>query len=83
MTRKIKKPILYMKFPPPRFFNQFLSLVKCAMMFFVFLLANNPAWADLPAGWTDADIGSECPACGCTLGADGYWYVDAESAPCA
>jgi len=34
---------------------------------------------------TDADsdyaAGDECPDCGCTLGSDGYWYVDADQAP--
>ncbi|MGD0661776.1 MAG: hypothetical protein ABSD38_27265 [Syntrophorhabdales bacterium] len=25
--------------------------------------------------------GDECPICGCTLGADGWWYLDAEQAP--
>jgi hypothetical protein len=25
--------------------------------------------------------GDECPVCGCTLGSDGYWYLDAEQAP--
>jgi len=25
--------------------------------------------------------GDECPHCGCTLGSDGYWYVDRDQAP--
>lgn len=25
--------------------------------------------------------GDECPACGCTLGSDGYWYVERSEAP--
>ena len=25
--------------------------------------------------------GYECPTCGCTLGCDGYWYVEAFDAP--
>ncbi len=25
--------------------------------------------------------GDECPFCRCTLGSDGYWYVDADQAP--
>lgn len=24
--------------------------------------------------------GDECQECGCTLGTDGYWYVDADQA---
>jgi regulation of enolase protein 1 (concanavalin A-like superfamily) len=44
------------------------------MMFFVFLLANNPAWASLPAGWSDADIGSPGLA-GSASYASGVWTV--------
>ena len=25
--------------------------------------------------------GNECPVCGCTLGTDDYWYIDADQAP--
>lgn len=25
--------------------------------------------------------GDKCPECGCKLGSDGYWYIDAEQAP--
>lgn len=25
--------------------------------------------------------GDECPSCGCTLGTDGYWYIDRDQAP--
>jgi hypothetical protein len=34
---------------------------------------------------TDADraydAGDSCDDCGCTLGADQYWYLDADQAP--
>lgn len=35
---------------------------------------------------TDSEIarhrpGYECPVCGCTLGTDGYWYIESEQAP--
>lgn len=32
---------------------------------------------------TDAQFsaGDECPECQCTLGTDGYWYIDADQAP--
>jgi regulation of enolase protein 1 (concanavalin A-like superfamily) len=63
-----------MKLHSPRFSNQFLSLAKCAMMFFVFFLANNPVWAQLPAGWTDADIGSPGLP-GSASYASGVWTV--------
>ena len=26
-------------------------------------------------------IGHECPNCLCTLGSDGFWYIEAEQAP--
>ena len=73
MMRTISGPV-YMKLHSPRFSNQFLSLVKCAMVVFVFLLANNPARAGLPAGWSDADIGSPGLAGSATYG-DGLWTV--------
>jgi len=34
---------------------------------------------------TEADVdyavGAECERCHCTLGSDGYWYLDADQAP--
>ena len=74
MTRKVSRPILFMKFHSPRFFKQFLSLLKCAMMVFVIFLANNPAWASLPAGWSDDDIGSPGLA-GSASYTNGNWTV--------
>ena len=74
MTRKVSRPILFMKFHSPRFIKQFLSLLKCAMMVFVIFLANNPAWASLPAGWSDADIGSPGLA-GSASYTNGNWTV--------
>ena len=63
-----------MKLYSSRFSNQFLLLVKCAMMVFVFFLANNPVQAQLPDGWTDADIGSPGLA-GSASYANGVWTV--------
>jgi hypothetical protein len=63
-----------MKLRSPCFSNQFLSLVKCAMLFLVFLRANNPAWASLPAGWSDDDIGSPGLA-GSASYTNGNWTV--------
>ena len=74
MTRKVSRPILFMKFHSPRFIKQFLSLLKCAMMVFVIFLANNTAWAGLPAGWSDADIGSPGLA-GSASYTNGNWKV--------
>src|ERR1039457_3619038 len=74
MTRKVSRPILFMKFDSPRFSKQFPSLLKCAMMVFVFCLANNPARAGLPAGWSDTDIGSPGLA-GSASYASGAWTV--------
>jgi len=75
MTSKVSKLVIFfMKLHSPHFSNQFLALVKCAMVVLFFLLANNPVQAQLPAGWTDADIGSPGLA-GSASYASGVWTV--------
>ena len=63
-----------MKLRSPRFPNQFLSLVKCAIVVLAFLLAKNPVPAQRPASWADADIGSPGLA-GPASYASGVWTV--------
>jgi regulation of enolase protein 1 (concanavalin A-like superfamily) len=63
-----------MNVPVPRFFERCRKAAKLLCLIAILLPMTKPAWAGLPAGWSDADIGSPGLAGSATY-ADGLWTV--------
>jgi len=63
-----------MNVPHPRFFEHRRKLTQLLCFISILLPLTEPAWADLPPGWSDADIGSPGLA-GSAAYTNGNWTV--------